>query len=128
MNPHKGEVSFDAGGQSYTLRFSVDALCGLETVTGKGIVALLDELMDQSRMSLTMMRQVVWCGLREHHPDITVKDAGELIAKAGGFLKMMEHVSSAIALAFPSEDTKPNPPKPGNPPGTGPASGKRGAR
>lgn len=126
-NPHKGDVTFEAGGRSYTLRFSVDALCALEEVSGRGIVALSTELSDMDRVSLTLLRKVVWAGLREHHPDIDMKSAGELIVEAGGLAAMMGVVGTALSRAFPQgpEDGE-RPLVPGQN-GTGPASARTGA-
>ena len=39
-NPYKGEVQFTAGGKSYTLYFSINAMCELEEALGDGIVQL----------------------------------------------------------------------------------------
>lgn len=124
MNPHKGEVQFSAGGKNYTLRFSIDAICALEGETGRGIVALISELQDPDKMSLRLARQVLWAGLQEHHPELTVKEAGELIPKAGGMLKVMETFGAAFSAAFPQEkDDSPRPQKAGSPRnGTGPHS------
>jgi hypothetical protein len=129
-NPQKGEVSFEAGGASYTMRLSVDALCALEEATGKGVVALSAELSDPARLRMSTVRHVVWAGLREHHPDVSLKAAGELIVEAGGLAKMMEHVSLAFQRAFPDEEKKgkgARPQKPDQKSGTGPASTPTGA-
>jgi hypothetical protein len=121
-NPHKGEVSFDANGAAYTLRYSINAICELENETGKGIVALMTELEDPTRMSMTLARQIMWAGLREHHPDITVKAAGELISAAGGLMRFVQVLNTAFAESFGIADGKENPPKAGSPNGTGPRS------
>lgn len=128
MNPHKGEVVFDAGGQAYTMRFSIDAICALEEETGKGVVLLSEELSDPAKLRMSLVRQVVWAGLRDAHPELTVKQAGELIASSGGLSNMVERIGRAFQLAFPvDEKTGDRPQKPGQD-GTGPASGKPGAR
>lgn len=122
-NPHKGEVSFDAGGKSYTLSFSVDAICKLEgACDGRGIVALSDELSDMQRVSMTLLRKVMWAGLQEHHSDIDLKAAGELIVAAGGMIVAVGIIGKAFMLAFPqAKDGESPPPMPGLD-GTGPAS------
>ena len=130
-NPHRGEVSFEAGGASYTMRLSIDELCALEDATGKGIVVLAAELSNMATLRLSVLRQVVWVGLREHHPDISLKDAGELIVAVGGLQKMMEHVGAAFQRAFPDDEAKGKgnrPQKPGQRNGTGPASTRTGAQ
>lgn len=131
-NVHKGDVTLRAGERSYTLRFSIDALCVLEDACGgKGIVALSAELSDPSTLRLGLLRKVLWAGLRDHHPEIDEKAAGEIIPEAGGLAVVMAAVNTAFELAFPPADAKPNgdarPPVPGQD-GTGPASAEPGAR
>ena len=128
-NAHKGEVAFEAEGQRYVLRFSIDAICQLEAETSKGIVALISELQDRDKMSITLARQMLWAGLREHHPDITVKDAGELIPAAGGMSALLTLFSKAFASSFPSLENKSTRPRQaGNPRnGIGPHSIDSGA-
>lgn len=128
MNPHKGEVAFEANGQRYVLQFSIDAICILEDAAGKGIVALLSELQDPLKMSVTTARIVLWAGLQEHHPDLTIKQAGELILAAGGVENLIGMFDKAFAAAFPPPDDKPRPRKAGGPKnGTGPRSTSTGA-
>lgn len=103
-NPHKGEVELVAGEERYTLRFSIDAICSLESSTGKGLPALIGEISDPDTMSVARLRDMLLAALAEHHPDITLKQAGELIVPAGGFIKVFEKVSEAIAVAFPAAD------------------------
>lgn len=126
INPHKGEVSFEADGQRFVLQYSIDAVCTLEGETGKGFVALVEEL--EQNPSLTLMRQMLWAGLLERHPDITLKEAGELIPAAGGLVGAMVLFNKAFQVAFPAPDDKPRPRKAGSPKnGTGPQSIKHGA-
>lgn len=127
-NQHKGEVAFDADGKQYTLRYSIDAICCLETETGKGIVALLSEFQDSDKITLTLARQMMWAGLREHHPEVTVKEAGELIVAAGGLMKFIEVLNNSFAASFGLEEGKKNPRKAGGQNGTGLRSTRPGHR
>lgn len=125
INPHKGEVSFESKGQRYVLQYSIDAICTLEGETGKGIIALAGEL--EKSPSMTLMRQLIWAGLLEHHPEMTLKEAGELILAAGGLVGAMRLFNQAFAVAF-EQDEKPRPRKAGSPRnGTGPHSTATGA-
>jgi hypothetical protein len=125
-NINRGDVSFEAEGKSYTLRFSIDALCNLEEAAGKGFAAIAIELTDPERMSVTLLRKVLWAGLLDHHPDIDLKAAGELIVAAGGAVAVLEQIEKAFAAAFPEKEEGARPPKPGRPNGIGPASTKPG--
>jgi len=123
-NPHKGEVAFEADGISYVLRFSIDAICQLEELTGKGIVTLIGELQDPEKMSLSLARQVLWAGLQEQQPHIGVKEAGELITAAGGMAKIISLFGTAFTASFPpAQSNSSRPRKAGNPKnGIGPRS------
>jgi hypothetical protein len=129
MNPHRGEVPLTIGGQQFTLRCSVNAICTIEEQMGKGIVAIVMDL-QRGNISLTLIRAMLWAMLQEKHPDVTLMEAGEMIPLAGGVDKIKEVFEDAFATAFPeaAERSGMRPPKPGRPKnGTGPVSSKRGA-
>ncbi|QUS40574.1 hypothetical protein RPMA_18320 [Tardiphaga alba] len=109
-NPHKGEVSLTAGGETYTLKYSVDAICRLEESTGKNLTTLMTEMADASKMSLTMTRHMVHAALFEHHPEVTLKEAGEIMEANGGMLQSLAKVVEAIQIAFPEASGTPRPP------------------
>jgi len=111
-NPHKGETGFDAGGVSYTLRFSVDAICALEEIAGKGVVAIAADLSDPERVSMSLLRKVLWAGLRQHHAELDLQAAGELILAAGGLVAAMGLIGKALSAAFPEGGDPPPPPPP----------------
>lgn len=113
-NPHKGEVSIEAAGAKYTLCFSIDALCRLEETTGLVLTDLVDQMADSKRMSVTRVRQLLHAALFEHHPEIPLKQAGELMLKAGGMLRVMGKVTEAMQAAFPEASGTPRPPQPPN--------------
>lgn len=101
MNPHKGEVELKVGDKIYTLRYSVDALCRLEAATGKGFPVLAGEMGDPERMTITLVRQVLWAGISCDGRSLMLEEAGELIPLAGGLVPVMTKVSEALSLAFP---------------------------
>lgn len=123
-NSFKGEVSFDVDGKSYRLRYSTDALVQLEEKLDRGIVDISGEMMTwgktPSKMRLGLIRALLWAGLQDHHPDIDIKAAGELITKAGGLAAIANLVGEGMALAFPAPEMKDaRPPKQQAQPGTG---------
>lgn len=109
-NKFKGDISFDVNGKSYTMRFSANALCELEDATGMGINALLAQLSDPASMRLKMVRAVLWAGLRDHHSDVTLHQAGEIITDLT-LPRAMELASKSFELAF-QDTSKSVPPKP----------------
>lgn len=135
-NPHKGEVAFDGFGQTYTLRWTYNAICELETQTGMGVAAVgrelaswapptddkgrpLPETPEQevariARLRATMVRAVFWAMLRDRHPDIDIRRAGELIGEIGGLNRAFELIGAAFERAAPEtkgEGPTPAPPK-----------------
>jgi hypothetical protein len=133
MALHNGGVSFEANGQTYKLRYSVDAMCALEEVCGgKGIIAIATDLQDPQKVSLTLIRKVIWAGLREHHPEVEVKAAGVLIEQIGGLMKAIELIQRGLEAASPEAkkgDAAEVPPKPVHPEsGIGPASSEPGSQ
>ena len=118
-NPHRGEVSFDASGNTYVLQYSIDSLATLEREFGRlegkskvPIHQIFSELSDIQLTSINGIRLALWAGLREHHPDIDLKSAGELIISAGGANAIFTRVVEAIGLAFPTDGDSGHPQKP----------------
>lgn len=101
-NPLKGEIELVAGEVIYTLKFSIDAICSLEERLGKGFPVIAIEMQDPRRMTLGMVRQLLHASLGEMHPEVTLKEAGELIVEAGGMVEVLGKISAAINAAFPA--------------------------
>ena len=110
-NKFKGDVSFDAGEKTYTMRFSANALCEIEDALGMGVNAVATQLANPESMRLKMVRVVFWAGLRDHHPEITLHQAGEIITDVS-LTKSMALVSQSFQLAF-QDNSKAHPQKPG---------------
>lgn len=99
-NPHRGEVSFDVAGKTYTLSYSINALCELEEAADLSVnqvAALFDK---PDRIRLTQARLLFWAGLRDHHPEVTVIEAGALMNDFG-VIDALGLVAQAFASAFP---------------------------
>jgi hypothetical protein len=101
-NPETGVVSFEASGEAYRLQFSIDAICTLEDLLDKSVA---DIGVQMARGRIGTIRAALWAGLREHHPKVTLKDAGELLTepalKAG---KAAELIGQALMLAFGEQE------------------------
>lgn len=108
-NPERGEVTLDAGGTSYRLRLTLNAMCELEDAlsTPEKPVTFLEVLGRLRRSSAKDIRWIVWAALREHHPEMTLKDAGELVQEAGGLFDFAGKLQTLTASAEPDpEDVK----------------------
>lgn len=102
MNNHlRGIATFVVAGKTYTMRGSIDAICTLEAISGKGMIAITRELSDPDLMSLSLTRQVLWALLQEHHPELTLKDAGDLIPAAGGMKAITKAIEEALVRMSP---------------------------
>jgi len=120
-NPHKGEIELKAGDNTFILRYSIDAICSLEDEMDKGFPAIAAEMGDPKTMRVSSVRKVLLAGLREHHPDMTLKHAGELMLAAGGAVVVLGKVAEAFAAAFPDAEAegKKSPPQRANSRGAG---------
>ena len=110
-NPERGEYSFDANGKTWKLKGDVNAMCAIEGVTGRHINDVLARLQNQALLTLTLARAVVWAALQHHHPDTTIKDAGDLM-QALGADEAMAFAVKAVVAAFPKAAEEPDPARP----------------
>lgn len=102
-NPHRGSVAFQVGDRALTLRFSVNALCELEDLLGEPVAKIAAKLEDAENIKLSMVRAIVWAGLRDYHAEVSLAAAGEIVDEAG-IPDAMEKVGKALALAFPKPE------------------------
>lgn len=102
-NPHRGETSVEIGGKVYTLRLTTNELCQVEELLDRDVAVLMSQL---ARFST--VRALFWAATRERHPELTLKDVGELMHehRVGAFMKA---VSDAMAAAFPKPEPTENP-------------------
>lgn len=105
-NRERGEVPLEAGGKTYTLRLSHNALCELEALLSTperpvSYQEVLARILVRSRM--VEFRALMWAALREFHPEMTVKDAGELIDAAGGPEGIYRQIEALLATTKPDE-------------------------
>lgn len=102
-NPETGVVSFEASGETYRLQFTIDAICTLEDLLDKSVA---DIGVQMARGRIGTIRAALWAGLREHHPKVTLREAGDLLTDPG--LKggrSVEFIGQALKLAFGEDET-----------------------
>jgi len=102
-NIHRGEVAFEAAGKVWSVRFGINEICDLEEETGRSVVELGAEMSNPATMRVTMLRAMVWAGLRGAHPEVSIKQAGELITEAGTET-VIGLVGRAFQAAFPGAE------------------------
>ena len=110
-NKQKGEVKFVAAGQHYVLRFSNNALCELEDATGRGALEVAADLQgagdDNTKIRFKTVRTLFWAGLTDHHPDLTEKDAGNILQDLG-LEKAFPLIGEAFQLVFGGDNAEPD--------------------
>lgn len=104
-NRAKGEAGIEVDGQSFVLAYNVNAMCEIEYVLAMSTDAILTSLTRSP--ALHIVRALLWGGLRQHHPDLTLAAAGELMEKMGGSGPALEKIGEGLVSAFP------DPPKEG---------------
>ncbi|MFA5897932.1 MAG: GTA-gp10 family protein [Hyphomicrobium sp.] len=95
MNPHKGEVALMAGEKTYVLRLSINAIAEIEDLMGEGIEAII-----RKTDRVGTLRAILWGALREHHSELSLFDAGDIIGEIGA-PAAGEKIGEALKLAFP---------------------------
>jgi hypothetical protein len=87
---------------NYTLTLNVNALCDLEEAFGvEDVNEVLAKLaLLQERPSLRTLRTIFAVAMRQDHPEVTERDAGDLISEHG-IEKASEVLGKALAQAFP---------------------------
>lgn len=98
-NPLRGQASFKAGAESYTLTFDVNIFVEIEEATGYGMGELVQRI--QSNPSFGLVRAVVCGGLQAKHEGVTARRAGEIISDAG-LDPVTDALKRALAQALPA--------------------------
>lgn len=103
-NPLRGEVACQIAGTDYTFCFTANGLCALEAETGKTVHEIGEALRKTpERVGFTIIRALVWAGLVELHPSVTIKMVGSLAP--GDLLTAAAAAAQAFGLAFPAAAT-----------------------
>lgn len=105
-NPHRGEVDLVTGETTYKLRLSINAMAEIETLLGLSMGQVEQRM---SAGSVLAFRGLLWGSLREFHPKVTLKEAGDLI-EAVGLPMITERLTMALTLAFPEAQGAPGNP------------------
>lgn len=86
----------EVGGRSVALRYTVNSMCAVEDAVG----GALDEVFERQ---FTAARLLLWGGMLEGQPGVTLHEAGELIGKhlaGGGTLEeIVEHCAEGLKRA-----------------------------
>ena len=90
------EVRVEIGGRTLVLKYTVNAMCAMEDVAG----GALDTLMDRQ---FTAARLLLWGGMLECEPGVSLGEAGELIgehlARGGTLEEVVEFCHEGLRRA-----------------------------
>lgn len=89
-------MKLEIGGNMYELEYTVNSVCDLEEITGKGLYEIL------SVSGLSSIRALLWSGLIENLPGLTIKKAGALTQeylKQGKLEDLVTKIGEAVEQA-----------------------------
>lgn len=98
-NAERGEVELVAGGTSYTLRMSINAVAEVENFLDKGINDIVAMVRNPADFRIGIWRVLLWGALREFHK-VSLEEAGEIMGIAGVDV-VVDRLTAAMAAAFP---------------------------
>lgn len=97
-NKMNGEAEVDlADGRKLKLCFDANAWIAVEDETGLELPDIIDKL-GAGKVSMKLQRTIMWAGLQKHHPEVSQREAGELLFEAA------EAMQRAIAGGMPADD------------------------
>ncbi len=115
MNPRRGEIEINIGGEDRVLRLDFNAICSIETALGKPIGQIFNET---GGVSMTALRQALFEALRSSDRRLNVESVGRWIDESPERLsEWAGALANALAAALnvrldPKEKRNPDPPKP----------------
>lgn len=101
-------TALEADGKSFTLNLSVNAMCQIEEKMGMGFPRILNDLSQPENIKINTVRLIFWGCFIDHHPEVTLEQAGEIMLASGGFAFAIETITTLIADVFPNETLAPD--------------------
>ena len=135
MRKLKSEIDLDVEGDDgeitvYTLRYDLNALDDFENLYDKSILEVFSPTINDEGVLITtpdgkpvninfrigMIRNLIWVGIKAHHPEITKEDVGSMFDLSEANETIMPKIAQALALSnqtrFPKEKTSKSPSAP----------------
>jgi stress response protein SCP2 len=79
----------------FKLVFDANAFCEIEDLTGLNMGEMAAAMEDLHKLSFKTIRAIILGGLKRHHEELQLKDAGDIISDAG-----LEATVEAMTEAF----------------------------
>ena len=99
-NTHRGQLGFEVDGQEWVFAYTTNALCEVEEAFDLKDISELETVV-ANNPSLRTIRTLFRIGLTDCQPDMTDREAGEIMEAVGGLEPSLELVMRAIETAFP---------------------------
>ena len=96
-----------AGKKEYTFRLGANALCRFERETSLPIGKLSG--LNVENIEIRVVRALIWAGLKDHHPEMTIDMAGDVIDEIG-MPQVIKVMGDGMAGFFPQPTGDENPP------------------
>ena len=87
-------------GRTLKLVFDMNTWADAEEETGRSLQELMSGIQTNS-LSAKHQRALFWCALKEHQPEITLRDAGSV------FVELAEAMAKALEAALPAAAAEP---------------------
>lgn len=88
----KGELKLESG---HTMKLNFNSLADLEDLTGEPAMKTFAKF-ETGDVSFKDIRNLFYVCLKQHHPEITIEDAGEIAS--------FETIQELFAVAMPKSD------------------------
>lgn len=102
-NHMKGEVAFQALGREFVFRLGVNEMIELQNALGVSDEDLGAVFEERRMRNAKHVRAVTFFGLRLRHPEITLEQAGDIVADIG-LTEMFRVILRAMRWALPEKD------------------------
>lgn len=102
-NANRGDVELVAGIHTFTLRISMNAMCDMESVLGAKAQSIIAEFGGGQDASISTVRGVLWGAMREHHPNMTLHMAGQVLDEVG-YGPVHARIVEALMLFLPKPE------------------------
>lgn len=108
-NPERGEVALKVGDRTYVLVLDMDAICMAEEAMSRPgeLVTIGQIFIAAAHKSQRHLRSLVWAALQRHHPQMDLKQAGDLVVELGGADEFFKTLKRLRGLTEPEETTRP---------------------
>lgn len=100
--PPRGQVTLVVGQNQYRLQYDWNAVADFEQELGEPYLPLFQRMFD-GQFGARELRAFLWAGLREHHPDITLRQAGTML-DAAGFGEVLNIVLPVLSSVFSTRE------------------------